>query len=224
MRSFRRGVVGALPLVPGVVAFGFVYGMTARAVGFSLAEAAGMSAIVHAGSAQFVALGMWASSSVGAILLMTLVINLRHLLMGASVARYLRGLSLLWKVALALWMSDESYGAAVSAYQRGIGDEKYFLGANVCIWIAWWPAGLAGAWVGGAVPDLSRYGLDMVFPLAFMGLASTFLKGASSGVAALTAAVFAVAGAHWLPGNWGLLAAGVLGASLGWLVERRQAA
>ncbi len=222
MKSFLRGFVGTLPLVPGVVAFGLVYGMAARALGFSAVEAAGMSAVVHAGSAQFIALGLWASSSAGAIILMTLVVNLRHLLMGASVAPYLRHLSLLWKATLALWMSDESYAVAISAYQRGVGDERYFLGANVCIWLTWWPSGLAGAWVGGAVPDLSRYGLDMVFPLAFIGLAATFLQGAPSGVAALSSAGLAVAGALWLPGNWGVLAAGMAGASLGWLAERRR--
>jgi predicted branched-subunit amino acid permease len=52
-----RGFSDALPLVPGVVAFGLVYGVAALAVNPSPAETAGMSAIVHAGSSQFAALG-----------------------------------------------------------------------------------------------------------------------------------------------------------------------
>jgi len=88
--------VATLPLAPGVVAFGLLYGVMARQVGFSPWEALGMSLIVHAGSAQFTALGMWQAAGAIPIILTTLVINLRHLLMGASVAPYLRGLSGWW--------------------------------------------------------------------------------------------------------------------------------
>jgi predicted branched-subunit amino acid permease len=45
-----------------------------------------MSLIVHAGSAQFTALGMWSTAGRVPIILTTLVINLRHMLMEASVA------------------------------------------------------------------------------------------------------------------------------------------
>ncbi|MBC7257701.1 MAG: AzlC family ABC transporter permease [Chloroflexi bacterium] len=210
-----RGFSDALPLVPGVVAFGLVYGVAARAVSLSPAETAGMSAIVHAGSSQFAALGMWASSDIGAIILTTLVINLRHLLMGASVAPYLRRLPLMWKALLALWMSDESYATAMAAYRQGRGGAWHFLGANLCIWIAWWPAGLVGALAGRAILDPTRFGLDMVFPLAFIGLAASFVRGRASVVAAAVAAASAVAGAIWLPGNWYIIGAGLLGSMAG---------
>lgn len=212
--------MGTLPLAPGVVAFGLVYGVAARAVGLSLAETAGMSALVHAGSSQFTALGMWASSSPGAIVLTTLIINLRHLLMGASVAPYLNRLPLKWKMLLALWMSDESYAMAIAAYEQGRGSEWYFLGSNLCIWLTWWPAGLLGALVAQSLPDLTRYGLEMVFPLAFMGLVASFFKGRASAVAAAVAAASAVLGALYLPGNWHIIIAGLLGSLVGLAAAR----
>lgn len=207
-------------MVPGVVAFGLVYGVTARAVGLSPSETAGMSAIVHAGSSQFTALGMWVSSEAGAIILTTLIVNLRHLLMGASVAPYLRGLPLRWKMLLALWMSDESYATAIAAYEQGRGNAWHFLGANLCIWLAWWPAGLIGALAGQSIPDVSRYGLEMVFPLAFIGLAASFFRGRASAVAALVAATSALLGTLWLPGNWYIIGAGLLGSFAGLAVPR----
>lgn len=214
-KPLARGLLDTLPLAPGVVAFGVVYGIAARAVGLSPAETAGMSAIVHAGSSQFAALGMWLSSTPGAIILTTLVINLRHLLMGASVAPHLKPLPLQWKMLLALWMSDESYAMAIAAYERGTGSEWYFLGANLCIWLVWWPSGLVGALAGQAIPDLSRYGLEMVFPLAFIGLAASFVKGRASVVAVAVAGVSAVLGALWLPGSGHILVAGLLGSLVG---------
>jgi predicted branched-subunit amino acid permease len=136
MQDLKRGILATALLVPGVVAFGLLYGVMARQVGFSPWEAWAMSIIVHAGSAQFVALGMWETAGAAAILLTTLAINLRHLLMGASVAAHLRGLSRPWKALLALWMSDESYALTIAEYEQDRGSHWYFLGANVGIYLA----------------------------------------------------------------------------------------
>ncbi|MFB0534140.1 MAG: AzlC family ABC transporter permease [Anaerolineae bacterium] len=220
MRDFRRGLLATLPLAPGVVAFGLLYGMMARQVGFRFWEAWTMSLIVHAGSAQFTALGMWESTGAIPIILTTLVINLRHLLMGASVASHLRGLSPLWKALLALWMSDESYALAIAEYELGRGSHWYFLGANVGVYLTWPTSGLLGALVGAAIPDPSRYGLDLVFPLAFLGLLTAFLKDRISLAVALGAGGLALLWADLLPGKWYVVVAGLLGSGLGLLLEK----
>ena len=219
MRDFRRGLLAALPLAPGVVAFGLLYGVMARQVGFSPWEAWAMSLIVHAGSAQFTALGMWEAAGAIPIILTTLVINLRHLLMGASVAPYLRGLHPLWKALLALWMSDESYALTIVEYERERGGHWHFLGANVGIYLEWTISGLVGALLGTALPNPGQYGLDLVFPLAFMGLLTAFLKDRISLAVALGAGGLALLGAELLPGKWYVIVAGLLGSGLGLLLE-----
>lgn len=219
MREFWRGLLATLPLAPGVVAFGLLYGVMARQVGFSPWEAWAMSLIVHAGSAQFTALGMWQVANAIPIILTTLVINLRHMLMGASVAPYLRGLSPLWKALLALWMSDESYALAIAEYERGHGSHRYFLGANVGIYLTWPTSGLVGALLGAAIPDPSRYGLDLVFPLAFLGLLTAFLKDRIGIAVAIVAGGLALLGTFLLPGKWAIIVAGLLGSVLGLLLE-----
>ena len=219
MQDLKRGVVATAPLAPGVAAFGLLYGVMARQVGFSPWEAWAMSLIVHAGSAQFVALGMWETAGAAAILLTTLAINLRHLLMGASVAPHLRELSWPWKVLLALWMSDESYALTIAEYERGRVSRRYFLGANVGIYLAWTTGGLIGALLGKAIPVPSRYGLDLIFPLAFLGLLVSFLKARISVAVALTAGGAALLGACLLTGKWYVVVAGLLGSTLGLLLE-----
>jgi len=224
MRDFRRGLLATLPLAPGVIAFGLLYGVMARQVGFSPWEAWAMSLIVHAGSAQFTALGMWEAAGAIPIILTTLVINLRHLLMGASVAPYLRGLHPLWKALLALWMSDESYALAIAQYERGRGSHWYFLGANVGTYLEWTISGPVGALLGAAIPNPGRYGLDLVFPLAFLGLLTAFLKDRTSLAVALGAGGLALLGAHFLPGRWYVVVAGLLGSGLGLLLEEKKEA
>jgi 4-azaleucine resistance transporter AzlC len=208
-----------MPLAPGIVAFGLLYGVMARQVGFRPWEACAMSLIVHAGSAQFTAVGMWEAAGALPIILMTLAINLRHLLLGASIAPYLRGLSTPWKALLALWMSDESYALAIAEYERGRGSHLYFLGTNVGIYLIWPVSGLVGALLGTAIPDPGQYGLDLVFPLAFLGLLMAFLKDCVGVAVALVAGGLALLGAFLLPGKWGIIVAGLLASGLGVLLE-----
>jgi 4-azaleucine resistance transporter AzlC len=224
MKDFWHGLLATLPLAPGIVAFGLLYGVMARQVGFSPWEAWAMSLIVHAGSAQFTALEMWEAAGAVPIILTTLVVNLRHMLMGASVAPYLRGLPPLWKALLALWMSDESYALAIAEYERGGGSHWYLLGANVGIYLAWPTSGLFGALLGAAIPDPSRYGLDLVFPLAFLGLLMTFLKDRIGVAVALGAGGLALVGTYLLPGKWYVIVAGLLGSGLGLLLEEAKKA
>lgn len=221
MKGFRRGLLATLPLVPGVIAFGLLYGIMARQVGFSPWAAGAMSLVVHAGSAQFTALGMWKAADAASIILTTLVINLRHLLMGASIAPHLRGLSPLWKALLALWMSDESYALAIAEYERGRGSRWYFLGANVGIYLAWPLSGLLGSLLGSAIPDPGRYGLDLIFPLAFLGLLTAFLEDRTGVAVALASGGLALLGQWLLPGKWHVIVAGLLGSGLGLLLEGR---
>jgi 4-azaleucine resistance transporter AzlC len=220
--DFGRGVLATLPLAPGVIAFGLLYGMMARQVGFAPGEALAMSALVHAGSAQFVALGMWETSGAAAIILTALVINLRHLLMGASVAPHLSRLARPWQALLALWMSDESYALAIAEYERGRGSHWYFLGANVGIYLDWQASGLAGALLGAAISDPGRYGLDLIFPLAFLGLCASLIKDRASLIVALAAGGLALLAASLLPGMWYVVVAGLLGSGLGLLLEGKE--
>jgi len=215
-------MVSTLPLAPGVIAFGLLYGMMARQVGFQPSEALAMSAVVHAGSAQFVALEMWDTASAATIILTTWVVNLRHLLMGASIAPHLGALPARWKALLALWMSDESYALAITAYEAGHGSAGYFLGANLGVALIWWLSGWAGALLGAAVPDPTRFGLDLVFPLAFLGLLMSFLKDRLHVAVALLAGLLALACAQLLPGKWYVIVAGLVASAAGVCLEELQ--
>ena len=77
MRNLRRGLLAALPVAPGIVAFGLLYGMMARQVGLSPWEAVGMSTVVYAGSAQLTALGIWGTAGAAAILALAVMRTIR---------------------------------------------------------------------------------------------------------------------------------------------------
>ena len=56
--EFRRGLGESFPIVIGLTAIGFIFGALARAAGLTWVEAGLMSAIVYAGPAQLIAVGL----------------------------------------------------------------------------------------------------------------------------------------------------------------------
>src|SRR5690242_2303149 len=103
-----RGVRQTLPLAVSALVVGGVFGVLARQAGLSLPESSLMSALVFAGASQFVALGLWTGPlPVVTIVLTTLIVNLRHLLLGAALRPHFSRLSPLKTYGSAFFLVDE---------------------------------------------------------------------------------------------------------------------
>ena len=89
--EFRRGLGESFPIVIGLTAIGFIFGALARAAGLPWFEAGLMSAIVYAGPAQLIAVGlMKQGAGFVLIVLTTFLVNLRYVLYAASLAPHFR--------------------------------------------------------------------------------------------------------------------------------------
>jgi 4-azaleucine resistance transporter AzlC len=218
--EFRRGLLAMTPLMPGIIVFGFLYGVLARQAGLTTFQAWGMSMTVFAGSAQFVAAGLWDHTAALTIIITTFIVNLRHILLGLSIGPYLAGVPGRCKVPLAFWLTDESYAISITEYRQGRGSPQFLLGASLGVYLVWPFSGLAGALAGTAIPDPARWGLNLIFPLAFMGLLMAFMEDWTSIVVAVAAGVIALIAAQLLPGSWYVIVAGVLASTLGLALER----
>jgi 4-azaleucine resistance transporter AzlC len=212
--SRRRLVTDGFGIIFGATAFGFVFGLTARTVGFSPLEASAMSVIVFAGAAQFAALGYVAGGfSWFGIVLLTLFLNARHVLYAAALAPYLTDRPRPQRALLAHLLTDEAFALSISHFRRiGRGDVRGYLYAAVgTTFIPWNIATLAGVLVGGEIPDPSVFGIDVVFPAAMAGLAVGLMTGRREVVAAIVGAILAVGiSLAWDPAA-GIIAGGLLG-------------
>ena len=106
-----------------------------------------MSVIVFAGAAQFAAVGYVASGLAWpGIILLTALLNARHLLYSAALAPWLRGSPVGRRAAMAHLLTDEAFALAISHFRRiGRADERgYWFGAFVVTFIPWNLATLAG--------------------------------------------------------------------------------
>lgn len=212
-------LIGALP-------FGIIFGTLAVSSGLSAGATLAMSALVFAGSAQFIAISLIASGTgLVVILLTTLIVNLRHMLYSASMLPYVRHLPQRWRVPLAFWLTDESFAVVHRYYLDATtplaGKQWYFLGSCLAMYSNWFACTLVGVLLGHALPGMTGWGLDFAMVATFIGIIVPLLRTRPMLVAALVAAVVAVT-ANALPYKLGLMLAAVLGVLAGVIAERLQ--
>jgi predicted branched-subunit amino acid permease len=76
-----------------------------------------------------------------------------------------------------------------------------------------------GALAFGLVVDPGRWGLELVFPLTFLGLLMPVLAWPVTTAVALASGVVAVTSAAWLPGKGNLVLAVIVGSGVGAALE-----
>ena len=221
-KEFLHGIKDELPILVGVIPFGMIYGILALDAGLSKAEAQAMSAIVFAGSAQFMLVQLAAIGTPALVMVLTgFIINLRHALYSASVAPRVRHLSPLWKVFLAYLLTDEAYAVTITHYaQEGEIRHKhwYYLGAGIALWTAWQISTAVGVFLGAQIP--SGWSLDFTLALTFIALLVPTLKDRSDLLVVLSAGTVSVL-AIGLPYKLNLILAAVVGIAIGLWSERK---
>ena len=219
-RDFVLGFKEALPLAMGIFSYGLVYGVLATQAGLTLVETLAMSLFVFAEAAQFMAVGMIAAGSPpGPIILAALLINLRHLLMGAALAPYLQRVRT-WLLALsAHGMNDEAFALTINRFHKTGGSISYFLGAGAVTGVAWMLASGVGGGAGNFLGKPEALGLDFAFTGAFIGLLLPQIKGRLNWSVAGVAAVLAVAASLAIPGKWYIIIAAFGAAVFGMVME-----
>jgi 4-azaleucine resistance transporter AzlC len=195
-------VVLALPAAAAVAVFGSLYGAAARVyLGAPLTLVS--SVIVYSGALQFALVALLgAGATVVPLLLTTLVLNLRHLVLGAALrSRFQSGP--LRRALLAFFLVDETFGFAIAAGNtvdpRAVGatTERTLLVAGLTLWIAWLIGTVVGV-MGGGLAAVEHVA-GAIFPVLFIGLAALAVRRPSHVARALAAAVLTAAVAVVLP-------------------------
>jgi 4-azaleucine resistance transporter AzlC len=222
-KTFWQGVRAEFPLLVGVFPFGLIYGALALNVGLSAAAAQLMSSIVFAGSSQFVTTQLVRDAAPAVVIVLTIaVVNLRHMLYSASLAPYLKNLSLKWKVLLSYFLTDEAYAPSIIKYEKeGITplSHWFLLGAGFSLWIIWQASTALGIFLGAAIPK--SWPLDFALPLTFIAMVMPMLKNRPMIAAALSAGMVALL-AYGLPYKLGLILAALTGILVGTILEGRK--
>ncbi len=222
--TWTAGVTKAAPIVLGYIPIGLTYGVLAQKAGLSTFNAIAMSLLVYAGSSQLVAAGLFAAGAPAAsIILTTFVVNLRHLLLSAAVAPFLKRWSKGQLAAFAYELTDETFALHTAQFRSGRPDRRpakaEIFAINVTAQASWIAGTALGVALGQVIGNVEPFGLDYVLPAMFIALivlqiedrgqiAVALITGASS-VALLIAGV----------DQWNVIIATVIGATLGVFIE-----
>lgn len=158
--SFSAGVVDSLPIVIGYLPVAFAFGMNAVKLGFSQPEAIFISCVIYAGASQFVITTLLsAGMSLWVAALTVMAMDVRHLLYGPALRRYIDrplapGKTALW----AFGLTDEVFAAAFAKLNKKPHNwsEPWMIGVALCAWLSW----VIGTWAG----TLSANGLLDAYP------------------------------------------------------------
>jgi 4-azaleucine resistance transporter AzlC len=175
------------------VPIALLFGALGVGKGLSILEAGLMSILVFAGGAQFAALELWTYPvPILALVFSTLLINARHVLMGASLAPKIRGFSLAQRLVGAWALTDEAWALAERrALQRRL-TPAYWFAVSATLPVVWIVATFLGAWLGSFLGDPARLGADFAFTALFIGLIAGLWRGRAT---AITVAVSGAAAA-----------------------------
>lgn len=224
LSQFLRGARMFAPVAVSIAAYGLVWGVLAGQAGMSVGEVALMSALVFAGASQFVALDMWTPGAlpVGAIVLAVAIVNLRMLLMTATLRPLASGVSRPRALLAMHFVADENWALTMSELAKGRGSLGFLLGSGVLSWAAWLTSTLTGRLLGSAIDDPARYGLDFAFTATFIALLLGMWRGKSDILPWTVAALAAITASRLLPGNWYIIIGGLLGSLAGAIASSRR--
>lgn len=208
--GFVAGMRAILPLIAAVVPVGLVFGAVSATKGLSTLEATLMSALVFAGGSQFVAMDIWTHpASWTGLGFAALLVNVRHVLLSASLGPKMEAFSGAQKYASMLFLADELWAMAEMRARDTRLKPAWFAGIVVPFYAAWVVSSLVGAVAGAFLGDPAVIGLDFAFPAVFIVLIMNFWQGKRTGAVLIASAIAAIAVKSVVGGAW-YIAAGAL--------------
>jgi predicted branched-subunit amino acid permease len=156
-----------------------------------------------------------AGAAVAAIIAMTFLVNLRHLLLSASLSLHLRNLPLYYYPFLGFLVTDESFAVAMSKLESKKKKQRYFLGLGFTAYLGWVFSSAAGAFLTEFINFGSGGALDFVLPAMFIVLLVMQISSRSEIIVAVFSGLLSLFFALTVEGSWNIILATVLAAFLG---------
>ena len=209
-KDFGRGAGCALPVALGFAPCGLVLGAWCVQEGFSTLGVPLFCGANFAGGSEFAVVAMWTwPPNVLLAVMVTLLVNSRHLLMGAVLGRFMEGLPARKAMPALFLMCDETWVLSLAdAAAKDAGDRPrgwsfaHYLGTGLTLWCGWVASTLSGALAGPLLGDMRVWGLDMAFPAIILYLVKGMWRGLVPSLPWLASLAAAVAACRLLPRGW----------------------
>ena len=166
--AFRAAFPHTIPVLTGYLFLGMAFGILLHSIGYGVLWAFLMSLVVYAGSIQFVAVGLIAAGFLPMqVLIMTLMVNARHIFYGLSMLEKFADAGKL-RPYLMFALTDETYSLLCTVKPPpDIEPARFYLMITLLNHIYWVLGSVFGS-LGGAVLPFSYQGIEFVMTALFV--------------------------------------------------------
>ena len=171
------GAKNIMPIMPSVILFGLILGITGAIGNISFFLVASTSFIIFAGSSQFIVIVLIIQNEpLLGIVLAGIIINLRHLMYGASLHDYVKSK---WpkKLVVSYLLTDEAFLISEIAYKNNkeLFDtnvyhlDDHLIGSGFTLWFLWNLSTDLGYFFAEFVKDYVSFSTDFIVAATFVG-------------------------------------------------------
>ncbi len=185
-KALKAAFPFTIPVMTGYVFLGMGYGILMNNIGYGLGWTVLMSLLIFAGSIQYVSIALFTSAfNPLYTLLLTLMVNARHLFYGVSMLERYKGAGRL-KPYLIFGLTDETFSLLSAVNPPDEIDRKWFQFFVTLLDHSYWVAGSALGSLVGSVINFNTKGLDFVLTAFFTVIFIDQWKTTKNHIPALT--------------------------------------
>lgn len=196
--------------------YGISFGALSVAAGLTIWQTMALSALMFTGGSQFAFIGVVAGGGSGlAAVGASTLLGVRNAIYGVQMSQVVQAAGLK-RLLAAHWTIDESTATAVGQ-ESAAEQRRGFWVAGAGVFLLWNLFTLLGAWLGDALGDTRRFGLDGAAVAAFLGLLWPRLNAREPVALALACGLVTALAVPLVPAGVPILLAAALGALWGWV-------
>jgi len=167
-KALKSAFPHTIPIFMGYIFMGMVFGILLRSKGYNFWWAILMSSCIYAGSMQFVAINLLTSSfNVIAVVVMTFMINARHLFYGLSMLDKFKNMGRK-KPYMIFSLTDETFSLIASAEPPQDVNKNWFYFFIALLDHFYWIIGSVIGAIIGSVWSFNTKGIDFVMTALFV--------------------------------------------------------
>lgn len=200
--AWITGVREAVPLLGGYIPVAISFGLIASQAGFGIWEATAVSLLVYAGASQFLFVAMVAAGApLWLTVLMTLLINARHVVYGPNLAEWLPRSR--WWPWLMHGLTDQIFAIAHSRLPQLPEENRvgWFTGAMLLAWAGWVGGTTIGVMIGAEltqrwplIGEIMSFALPALFLVLLAPRFNSVIWASTLGASALAAVLLKLYG------------------------------
>lgn len=170
--DFIRGIKAGIPIWMGYIPIAIAYGVLGKSSGLDNVTIVSMSVLVYAGASQFIAVNLFAAGIPAfEIILTTFMINIRHMIMSASLSMKVKdNVDKKIRMLIAFGITDETFSLTSILGEKEKLSHSFLLGVNISAYIAWISGGIIGILFSQIIPESLQSSMGIALYAMFIAL------------------------------------------------------